>query len=336
MRTSLVALAVVLLISPIQVLAQEPVWKEYVSLSGRFQVRMPGTVKEKTTGEGAGAAKLNVHMAITGLPGGKSGLLIMYLDLPDQFPKASVDEILTYFVKRIPPPVTGKIEFQKKIMLGNHYGREVWYTDSAQGRQQLAKCRIYLVGKRIYDVRAIGKETYVPEEIVQKFFGSFKLAEEFAWQETTSAIGQFKVQLPGPPIVINKMVPSPSGNTKVFLYITELKASNVSFGVGYSDSSKELVQTKGLEKTLEDSVQGVTTVRGTKVEKSTKIMLGNYPGREVQLTVSRDGQVYYGNYRFYLVENRLYHVDGMGVGRPASAELLQKVQSSFALLPEQK
>lgn len=71
----------------------------------------------------------------------------------------------------------GKLLSEKKIVLGKNAGREI-RAEVALGQDRkggILRCRIYLVGTRVFQVMAIGPKDEVGSKEVDAFFGSFKL-----------------------------------------------------------------------------------------------------------------------------------------------------------------
>jgi hypothetical protein len=147
-----------------------PSFKEFSSADGKFKVQMPGTPKE--TSQTQGDVKLKMFIVEE-----KNGAYaVMYADLPfpEDLPPAVQAMSLNGSVESMTKGANGKKIASSEIKLADKYpGRSVEADLPDKGGK--LNGRIYLVGKRLYQVLVMGKGDFSKSEAATKFLDSFEL-----------------------------------------------------------------------------------------------------------------------------------------------------------------
>lgn len=120
------------------------------------------------------------------------------------------------------------------------------------------------------------------------------------WQEYNSPDGGFSVQFPGSPQPKDNDLATPLGKIKGTAYPVELDAEKRFYVVIQCDLPAGM--NLGEEKLFDALGTMVVTKGKAKITKSSKISLGNIPGRELQI----DDKDKKGLARMYMAANRLY------------------------------
>ncbi|MCZ2342242.1 MAG: hypothetical protein LC104_10665 [Bacteroidales bacterium] len=147
--------------------------ERHTSEDGRFRVLMPDDDDDEdaTLATAIGPVRVNT---LRGDVSRQLCLSVSYSDFPDAFTnvaKAKLYDGLRDALKG----VDGQIDSEKDFTLGTDatLGREF---DVLTGRNQI-RCRVVLVGKRLYQIMATGERDFVRSQIVAEFFDSFELIQ---------------------------------------------------------------------------------------------------------------------------------------------------------------
>ena len=96
------------------------------------------------------------------------------LPIPDKEPPAQVQVRLDASRDGQLANKDAKLVSESKIQLGGRYpGRDI-YAD-LPGKQMYARTQIFLVDKRLYEIMAVGTQSWVKSAETSKFFDSFAL-----------------------------------------------------------------------------------------------------------------------------------------------------------------
>jgi hypothetical protein len=171
MRRLLTALGLLMSLLPLRAEDRAgPGWKEFAPKDGRFRVLMPGTPKreKQDTESDFGKGVLVMHTVERG------GLIYgaNYCDFPAAIKKAPADKVLDSSRDGCVDNLNGKLLLDKKVKLGEHPGREVRV--GVEGGR-VFRARVYLVGRRLYQVVVFGPGEKVTSKEADKFLDSFKL-----------------------------------------------------------------------------------------------------------------------------------------------------------------
>jgi hypothetical protein len=147
-------------------------FKEFSSKDGKFKAQFPGEPMTKTIDAAGVKAKTFTVEEKNG------GYVVSYADLPIPADEGAdliekrLDGSRDGMVKNIRGTLTG----EKKIKLADKYpGREI--TADLPGKKGVIRARIYIVGKRLYQVLVIGTEDTAKSADATKFLESFQLIQ---------------------------------------------------------------------------------------------------------------------------------------------------------------
>lgn len=147
------------------------------------------------------------------------------------------------------------------------------------------------------------------------------------WVDFESADGGFKAQFPKTPKTQTIPTPTPAGNIDQTMIMAD--DNGISYGVSFADYPEEATKATPIETMLDGARDGaVANINGT-LKSEKQIKLGEFDGRELEVTANAAGQDVVVHQRMYVVNNRLYQLI---VVRLASAESKdQDFFNSFAL-----
>ncbi len=148
-------------------------WREFASVPGRFHVLLPGTPTqvEKTIETDDGPTPVRIVQAADG----PMTYVVTATDAAEvavKRPKVLIDGTRDVILQRS----RAKMVREKSVPLGRVAGREVRaefpVEDDPKGG--ILTCRIYLSGRRVYQVMAIGPKDKQDAATLDKFFTSFR------------------------------------------------------------------------------------------------------------------------------------------------------------------
>jgi hypothetical protein len=145
-------------------------WVTFSPKEGNFTVKLPGEPEELSQDIGGSKG------AIYGYTEGDAGVyLVGYVDLPEGTVTGdNASEVLDKLVEESGKG-EGLVLKSKAITLGKHPGRE--FIVNVPEIDGSGKCRIYLVGSRLYLTVAVGTEEFMGNKNVDTFLNSFKLTK---------------------------------------------------------------------------------------------------------------------------------------------------------------
>jgi hypothetical protein len=149
-------------------------WEAFVSKDGRFTVKLPKghTEIRKKIPTATGQLETTIVVAEGR---GDSSFVVSYCDFPEKELKAdSVEKRLDQACKGAVESSRGKLRSEAAKKLDVHPGREIVIEKDGA---VIAKMRIYLVDRRLYQVMVLGNSaTFAPKEKdVGIFLDSFRL-----------------------------------------------------------------------------------------------------------------------------------------------------------------
>lgn len=147
-------------------------WISVTSQSGGFTVAMPGMPTEKKQKVETAKGHLNVFLLVA--EGGDSSLYaVSYSDLPEAELKKDVNERrLDQARDSAVSAVRGKLRTEKALELAGHPGRDIVIENDGAA---IARMRIVLVRRRLYQVMALGNAAFLSGKDVGVFLDSFRL-----------------------------------------------------------------------------------------------------------------------------------------------------------------
>jgi WD40 repeat protein len=167
-------------------------------------------------------------------------------------------------------------------------------------------------------------------------------AEEkaLAWEEFSSAEGNFKILMPGQPSRNQQPLgpPGPAGPglpvgpAPVRVYY-EVRTKESLFGVSYVDMPTSLFQLRPVAFHLDMNRNQVVSESGGQLASEKEIQLAGHAGRQMEIKLANDQQLLH---RTFIVPaglfQRFYHVRVQGPRKPDTSTSADKFFSSFALL----
>ena len=149
-------------------------WLEYGSEPHRFTIMTPKSfeISRDKTQTAAGELELVTYLAELGT----AAYGVVCNDFPQGFIAGKDSNTVLKgggkgFINQFNGTVTG----EQLLSLDGHSGLEIALTGVTQGVDIFAKCRIYLVGNRLYQISVIAEKGKEDLEAIDKFLGSFKL-----------------------------------------------------------------------------------------------------------------------------------------------------------------
>ena len=157
--------------------AQQPpaAWEKFSSPEGRFQILLPKKPALETKEVESPICKLTLYAFSASNDTGY--FLASYGDYPVEPKDAAQTESV---LDAVQAGVLKGIEAEalpgaKKISLGGFSGRDFSAKKEMQGVKVIFNWRIFLAGRRLYQLAAVTQETATPSPQVAKFFTSFAI-----------------------------------------------------------------------------------------------------------------------------------------------------------------
>jgi hypothetical protein len=175
MKRSLRAVSLTLLLCAVGAAQRDPPkWATFASPEGRFEILMPGEVKQFTVDVDNEFGTSVLHMNVATLPDGTM-FVANWVDYPPDavadFPAQILDDSREGALDNL----GGKLVSEKEIKLNNHRGREILIEVAKQDR--LFRVRMYLVENRLYQTVVFGPPKLVKSKDAQRYLDSFELTE---------------------------------------------------------------------------------------------------------------------------------------------------------------
>jgi hypothetical protein len=148
---------------------------EVKSDAGRFAITAPVELKEQTKSvDGEEGKKIELHV-FQGEKDGKAYFVVYSDRATDTAKQEDIEKLLDGARDGLIGGMKGKVTNETKIAMAGNAGRELDVDAKFNEIDSKVKARLYMVGKRLYQimiVTPVGKGT--PEEMVE-FLNSFKL-----------------------------------------------------------------------------------------------------------------------------------------------------------------
>jgi hypothetical protein len=154
-----------------------------------------------------------------------------------------------------------------------------------------------------------------------KLFGP---PQNYSWENFTSKQGKFSVTFYGTPTESTLTVQTAVGPITATTFTVE--SSKGAQCVAYSDFPVSLVQQGNLARMFDGARDGAIANVGGSLVEETKISLLGARGREFLVKIKND---VFGRNRFYLVKNRLYHLQVMGDRKYVDSKTAEIFLDSF-------
>lgn len=317
-----------------------PPMAEFASPDGKWKVKFPGSPSEKTKS----AFGLSFTMWAKEPWGNKGGYMVGVADLP--IPAGEADRERQ---KRLDDGITGSaggvggtVRESKRIMLHGRYPGRECVASITEPKVGQYKCRMYLVGNRMYMVAVMGVDEFVAAPQAAEFLDSFQLtgettpahapdgitnpAERLAMKQSKAAppppaeeplpkatgtvinstSGKFKAHFPEAP----KKGTAVGGGTTFTTYA--VTANGAAYTVGYADQPDLAEATGKQRQEARDDARDAAVAdlgAGAKLGKVELVTLpGGHRGWEFEATAGDRVQ----RARVYLVGTRLYRLTVRG------------------------
>jgi len=147
-----------------------PAWKLYSSREGRFSILMPSTPVHTKSQTAMG----DVHTFDVTRKTVPDVHMVMYSDFPGDVTAEMIDPILEATVKGQSDSVS-RVENVKRIKLGRYPGREFTKTYPGDRQTRTQRTRLYLVERRLYQVKAVTLAAEATSTEATRYFTSFRL-----------------------------------------------------------------------------------------------------------------------------------------------------------------
>lgn len=155
---------------------EQPQWQQIGSQDGRFALMMPEfpeyDVQEVLTPVGP----LDLH--IFSVSSEDSVFMAAYNDYPEFVVSSSdVGKMLDGARDGAVSNVDGTLLSENQIRLQGYPGRELWIEADVDGEEGLARARIFLVGRRMYQILVAGPKRQFPSQDAERCLNSFLLVQ---------------------------------------------------------------------------------------------------------------------------------------------------------------
>lgn len=148
-------------------------WHTYQSIDGRYSVLMPARVRTQSHSEPALGGVVSVRVA-TAEVGAEGAFMAGYTDFPNP-DSVSDDDVLDVFCSgAMARNGATEISRQSITMLG-FPGRELKFRGDQMGQPFDGHSKMFLIGRRSYQLMWVGLPGTEPVEEVEKYFASFQL-----------------------------------------------------------------------------------------------------------------------------------------------------------------
>jgi len=149
-------------------------FEAFAPKGGRFTVQMPGQPKEQKSTAKTAIGPIDIHMFVYEADP-NTAYMVGYNDYPEgMMKKADPEKVLDGARDGAVKNVNGKLDWEKKITIDGHPGRD--FAVTAEGLS--VRDRIYLVNDRLYQVMLVGSKDFITGKDGEKFLNSFKLADK--------------------------------------------------------------------------------------------------------------------------------------------------------------
>jgi hypothetical protein len=147
--------------------------KDYTSKAGKFSAAFPGKPKEQEV-TAAGATGQSVTLEAKG-----GAYTVTYVDLPDAAADAlktpeAIELVLGATRDAAVTQMKGKVIDDDKIKLDGNVGRDF---KVELPEKKMMRNRMFIVGKRLYQVMVVGSKEFVEADASEKFLKTFKLTK---------------------------------------------------------------------------------------------------------------------------------------------------------------
>ena len=168
-------------------------WAKQSPEGSNAEFRMPAEPREleRSFKPVADRPQIAVKINLCSMYGGEIVFVFSYHDLHDlPESRSKVKEILDGAVKGSVARVIGQLNDDENVSLREYPGRKISYEFTQNGQPLISDSEIFLIGKRLYVLNTIFKDSNYDPKLSQKFFESFNPfnpEETLAMEETLDA-----------------------------------------------------------------------------------------------------------------------------------------------------
>jgi hypothetical protein len=148
-------------------------WREHRSQTGAYSISMPGTPQHHEQQQPTPAGIVNTTIDMVDL--GDRAYAVNYSDFPEVVLQASsVDMLLRNAQAGAMASSGGSLVEEKELQFAGNPAREFSFRGTEEGKKISARCRLILVGNRLYQLLYMGTGD-IGLTGGEQFFNSFKL-----------------------------------------------------------------------------------------------------------------------------------------------------------------
>ena len=150
-------------------------WVSFKSAEGRFSVGMPKTPTPAVKDVDSALGKLQLYSFTAS--SSTTFYLACYGDYPTEPGSDRQTVVLDLVRDGVVKGIEGEFIAEKVISIDGHPGREFTAQKALDGVENIFTWRVYLVGRRLYQVAAVTAASSANSPEIQKFLNSFRLME---------------------------------------------------------------------------------------------------------------------------------------------------------------
>jgi hypothetical protein len=168
--------ALLILLFPVALIAEDKKPEPFKSKEGKFSVTMPEKPVSKTNKVKTDIGEVELHAFLVDQK--DRAIVVMYSDYPaGSVAEGTVEKVLDGCVSGNVKALKAKLLSEDKISIGKakHAGREIRV--EMPNQQGIYRARVFLVGDRLYQVVAMGPDDYTKTKAVEDFMNSFAIDE---------------------------------------------------------------------------------------------------------------------------------------------------------------
>jgi hypothetical protein len=171
------AIVLSLLVLAGQASADDLKWKQVALEGSGVEVSMPGEPKVTSKiVQPLPKKETEVHLATVSIKQGQAVFLLSYNDVDiDANDEKKVVDVLDGGVKGSLLNALGKLTKHERIKLGEHPGRHFEYVGNRYEKSLVGSSRIFLVGRRLFQLSVVHAPDVDVSAETAKFFDSFRL-----------------------------------------------------------------------------------------------------------------------------------------------------------------
>jgi hypothetical protein len=148
-------------------------WVSFNSPEGHFAIGMPTKPEDNVKEIDSAVGKLQLHSFTSA-----SALvffMVSYGDYPNEPAADRREPVLDGVRDGVISSLGGELISETKMNIDGYPGREFLATKTLEGKETTFTWRVYLVGRRVYQVAAAARKADSTSTEISKFFNSFRL-----------------------------------------------------------------------------------------------------------------------------------------------------------------